>query len=187
MGLREDKRLASMRRVQEVALELFEARGFDDVSVEEVATRAGLGAASVYRHFGTKERLVLWDEYDPMLFEAIAERLPTTPPFEAMVDAVCDALGTFYARDKVRVLRRTNLAWKTPALRAQGLSDLNALREGLARVLEREVPDRLERELHAAVFVAMLDRCIEAWRRDRARTPLVTLIRKAARVVAKLG
>lgn len=177
-----------MRRVQEVALELFEARGFEGVSVEEVAGRAGLGAASVYRHFGTKERLVLWDEYDPMLFEAIAQRLQKKlPPFEAMVDAVCDSLGTFYAAEKARLLRRTNLAWKTPALRAQALSDLNALREGLVEVLRRAVPDRLERELHASVFVAMLDRCIEAWRRDRARTPLVTLIRKAARVVAKLG
>ena len=176
-----------MRRVQEVALELFEARGFDDVSVEEVANRAGLGAASVYRHFGTKEQLVLWDEYDPMLFEAIAQRLPKTPPFEAMVDAVCGALGTFYARDKVSLLRRTDLAWKTHALRARSLIDLNALREGLVEVLRRAVPDKLERELHASVLVAMLDRCIDAWRRDRARTPLVTLIRKAARVVAKLG
>jgi AcrR family transcriptional regulator len=187
MGLREDKRLASMRRVQEAALELFEARGFEAVSVEEIAEAAGVGPASLYRHFGTKERLVLWDEYDPMLFETLARLLPSKRPFAAMVSAVSESLGSFYVQDRARILRRTNLAWKTPALRAQTLAELNGLREGLVEVLRRALPDRLERELHAAVFVTMLDRCIDEWRRSRGRTPLASLIERAARIVARLG
>lgn len=39
----------------------------------------------------------------------------------------------------------------------------------------------------AAVFVTMLDRCIDDWRKNRARTPLATIVRRAAKVVAKLG
>lgn len=177
-----------MRQVQEVALEAFERRGFDAVSVEEIAQRAEVGTATVYRHFGTKERLVLWDAYDPMLFGGITARLIRgDAPFEAMVGAVCDALGAFYERDKRLVLRRTDLAWRTPALRTASLTDLNDLREGLCRVLKRAVSDSFERELMAAVFVTMLDRCIDEWRKGRARTPLATIVRRAAKVVAKLG
>lgn len=177
-----------MRQVQEVALEAFEARGFEAVSVEEIAQRAEVGAATIYRHFGTKERLVLWDAYDPMLFEGITARLKRgDAPFAAMVGAVCDALGAFYERDRRLVLRRTQLAWRTPALRTAALTDLNDLREGLCRVLERAVADGFERELMAAVFVTMLDRCIDEWRKGRARTPLAVIVRRAAKVVAKLG
>lgn len=188
MTVREQQRLRTMRQVQLVALEAFEQRGFDAVSVEEIAQRAEVGTATVYRHFGTKERLVLWDAYDPMLFEGIAARLEAGDgPFEAMVRAVCDALGTFYERDERLVLRRTVLTWRTPALRSAALLDLNDLRQGLCTVLKRAVPDAFERELMAAVFVTMLDRCIDDWRKQRARTPLATIVRRAAKVVAKLG
>jgi AcrR family transcriptional regulator len=177
-----------MRQVQEVALEAFEQEGFDAVSVEEIARRAEVGPATVYRHFGTKERLVLWDAYDPMLFEGIAARLQQgDAPFQAMVGAVNDALGTFYERDKRLVLRRTDLTWRTPALRTVALTDLNELREGLCRVLASAVSNPFERELMAAVFVTTLDRSIDEWRKSRARTPLATIVSRAAKVVAKLG
>lgn len=188
MAERTQRRLQTMRAVQAVALEAFEQRGFDAVSVEEIALRARVGAATVYRHFGTKERLVLWDAYDPMLFEGITSRLGEgDAPFQAMVGAVCDALGTFYEHDQRLVLRRTDLAWRTPALRAAALTDLNDLREGLCRVLKHDVSNAFERELMAAVFVTMLDRCIDDWRKQRGRTPLATIVRRAAKVVAKLG
>ena len=53
--------------MQQVALDLFEQRGFAAVGVEEIARAAGVGPATVYRHFGSKERIVLWDDYDPLL------------------------------------------------------------------------------------------------------------------------
>jgi len=60
-GLRERKRLAAMRRVQEVALDLFDARGFESVSIEEIARAAEVSPSSIYRYFGTKEQIVLYD------------------------------------------------------------------------------------------------------------------------------
>lgn len=188
MDRREAKRLETMRRVQDVALGLFEERGFDAVSVEEIAAAADVGAASIYRNFGTKERLVLWDEYDPLLFEGVTRALASgAPPFQAMVDAVCAGLGQFYRAERARVLRRTDLAVRTPALRAMAHTDLEQLRLGLVRALTPAVADRFERELTAAVFVTLLDRAIERWRHDRARTPLATCIRRGAKLVAAMG
>ena len=54
-------------RVVAAALELFASRGID-VSVREIASAAGVGLATVYRHFPTRDDLV-----DAALVEAFAE------------------------------------------------------------------------------------------------------------------
>lgn len=176
-----------MRRAQDAALELFETRGFDAVTVEDVAGKAGLGVASLFRNFGTKERLVLWDEYDPLLLEAIAERLKSESPLEAMSAGVSDALGAVYEKDRRRVLRRAELMAKTPALQLASRADVQALREGLAQVLTAKVKDALERELLCAVFGATLEVSVERWRKEKARRPLPVILKEAFRVVARLG
>ena len=66
VGLRERKRYAAMRLVQEVALDLFDAHGYVDVTVERIAAASDISPSSVYRYFGTKEHIVLWDENDPI-------------------------------------------------------------------------------------------------------------------------
>ena len=64
-----------MYRIQSVALDLFEARGFEDVTVEEIAEASEVSPSSVYRYFGTKEQIVLWDEYDPDMAEILVAAL----------------------------------------------------------------------------------------------------------------
>jgi AcrR family transcriptional regulator len=56
-------------RIVEVARALFRAKGFDAVSMDEVAKGAGVGTGTLYRHFPTKESL-----YDAVL-EAWAEKV----------------------------------------------------------------------------------------------------------------
>ncbi|MEE9095243.1 TetR/AcrR family transcriptional regulator [Pseudarthrobacter phenanthrenivorans] len=56
-------------RIVEVARELFRARGFDAVSMDEVAKGAGVGPGTLYRHFPTKESL-----YDAII-EAWSEKV----------------------------------------------------------------------------------------------------------------
>jgi AcrR family transcriptional regulator len=56
---RDRKRLATRDAIRGAALDLFMDRGFDMVSVDQVAEAADVGASTVYRHFPTKEDLVL--------------------------------------------------------------------------------------------------------------------------------
>ena len=84
MDGRAERRLDAMRRVQAAALDLFEQRGYEQVTVEDIAAAAEVGPATVYRNFGGKERIVLWDEYDPMIFDAIAARLSEQPVLDAV-------------------------------------------------------------------------------------------------------
>jgi AcrR family transcriptional regulator len=46
------------RRIQEVALELFAERGYDQTSLREIADRLGVTKAALYYHFKTKEEIL---------------------------------------------------------------------------------------------------------------------------------
>lgn len=48
-----------MVSVVAVAHRLFTEQGFDKTTVDQIAAQAGLSGASLFRHFGTKEDIVL--------------------------------------------------------------------------------------------------------------------------------
>ena len=90
-SLRDRKRATAMRLVQEVALDLFDAHGYADITVERIAAAAEVSPSSVYRYFGTKENLVLWDAHDPIWSSYVPLGLRAEPPIESlrlMVDAL---------------------------------------------------------------------------------------------------
>ncbi len=69
----DDGRLArgrkSRARIRQAARELFREKGFDGATLRAIATRAGMGASSIYRHVQSKEELLI-DELAEMQEEA---------------------------------------------------------------------------------------------------------------------
>ena len=59
----DDGRLArgrrSRARIRDAARQLFRERGFDGTTLRAIADRAGMGASSIYRHFRSKEELLV--------------------------------------------------------------------------------------------------------------------------------
>jgi len=62
-------------------MRLFIEHGYDATTVNQVAKAAGVSPMTVYRHFPTKEDLVLFDQYDPL----IAARVAARPTDESLV------------------------------------------------------------------------------------------------------
>jgi AcrR family transcriptional regulator len=87
-GLRERWRVKARRTIQERALDLFDERGFDAVTIEEIAAAAEVSPSSVYRYFGTKEGLVVADEFDSMSQEALDEILDLNDPVGSLLRIV---------------------------------------------------------------------------------------------------
>jgi AcrR family transcriptional regulator len=170
--LRTRKRLAAMKRVQRVALDRFDERGFDAVTVEEIAAAADVSPMSVYRWFGTKESLVVWDEFDPPILTAVAERLGTHAPLDAVRDALVDLLDDIYDRERDTALDRARLIYAEPALLAAADRNARALRSALADVFtDAGVPvDRAR--IIAAVAGALLEVAVDAWQREGGGRPL---------------
>jgi AcrR family transcriptional regulator len=76
MGLRESKKLRTRQEIADRAMQFFAQRGFDHVTVAEVAAAAGVSEKTVYNYFPTKEDL-FFDEVparEAALVAAIRER-----------------------------------------------------------------------------------------------------------------
>lgn len=171
------RRLDAMRRVQTEALRLFEARGFAAVTVDDIASAAKVGPASVYRNFGTKEGVVLWDEYDPRLLDGIAARLASQPPLEAARDAVLDALSEVYTRDRERILQRARLMLAEPSLIAANAAQQEAFRGALAQAF-RKGRSIVEADALAAVVLGLLDATVREWARKDGKLSMSSIVRK---------
>jgi AcrR family transcriptional regulator len=70
-SLRDRKRRRAEDAIRKAALELFSERGFDQVSVTEIAERAEVGRTTFFRYFGDKQE-VLFPEPDQESAEAVA-------------------------------------------------------------------------------------------------------------------
>jgi AcrR family transcriptional regulator len=83
--LREQRRQRTREAIVDAAAELFIERGFDHVSVMEIAQRAGVVEKTVFNHFPVKEGLVF--EADPPMRAALLEAVRRRPAGESVAAA----------------------------------------------------------------------------------------------------
>jgi AcrR family transcriptional regulator len=129
-GKREIKRQETRARIVDAATELFAERGFDAVSVMEIARRAGVVEKTVFNHFPVKEGLVF--DADPPMRGALLETVRRRPAGES----VSAAAGTF-------VVSAVSLLG-TPSA-AEGVARMARIIRGsrTLQVREREIIDEL--------------------------------------------
>lgn len=148
VGRRERKKAATRKAISDAATQLFVERGFDEVSIREVADAADVSPTTVFAHFPQKEALV-FDEDDAqrdMLVAAVRDRP------EGM--SVSDALRDLYRRELIGLAfdptgahRRQfmQLITDTPALRDYAsrmwLRHEDALAAAIAETTGQSEPD----------------------------------------------
>ncbi|MFA9432336.1 TetR family transcriptional regulator [Egicoccus sp. AB-alg2] len=166
LGLRERKRLAAMRRIQEVAIDLFEVDGYDAVTIERIAAQAEVSPSSVYRYFGSKEGVLLWDEYDPVGLQQAAQRMADEPPLDAIREVFRTLVVEAVERDAEHLQRRVRLTMREPAVKAASVLQTHQLGDQIAAMLAAarggEVDD-LEIQVFAHALVGALLGAIEHW------------------------
>ena len=87
------RRRATRDSLREVALAKFVERGFDNVTVAEIAQEVGVTERTFYRHFPTKEA-VLFQDYQQRL-EWLAAALDMRPTTEPLFESVAAAVASF--------------------------------------------------------------------------------------------
>lgn len=145
IGRRERKKAATRQAIADAALELFLERGFEQVSVRDVAERADVSTTTLFAHFPGKEALVFdrEAEVEAELAAAVRER----PAGQDVVEALrAHALASWgrIASDPRRG-RFAALVEQTPALREywerMWMRHAGALGAVIAEELGREADD----------------------------------------------
>jgi AcrR family transcriptional regulator len=118
-GLRERKKQATREQIARVAMRLFAKRGFDAVTVAEVADAARVSEKTVFNYFPTKEDLV-WphgEERVTALIDGIRERPVGTSVVEPFRATTHDFLDRVATGDVDELLARPRLIMQSPVLR----------------------------------------------------------------------
>jgi len=99
--------------LEAIALGLFEARGFGEVTVDEIADAAGISARTFYRYFPTKEDVLQSriDQRAAKLRAALSARSPDEPAFQALRLAYAETVS---AEDAELRRRWTSVVAATP-------------------------------------------------------------------------
>jgi AcrR family transcriptional regulator len=168
MGLRERKRQRMYQDVSDIAVRLFLERGFDAVSVAEVAAAAGISKPTLFRYFPAKEDLVLHRIADHET-EAARVVAGAAEPLEALrrnfLDGLerCDPVTGL--NDNPHVLAFHRLLYGTPALVARAYAHVERSEAALAEALGGGLDARL-----AAGQIIAVQRilALENWRRIAA-------------------
>src|SRR5246127_2934979 len=93
-SLRERKKARTRASLREHALRLFREQGYQATTVEQIAAAAEVLPSTFFRYFPTKEDLVLQDDMDVRMVEALARQPADLPPIPAVRAAMKAAWGS---------------------------------------------------------------------------------------------
>ncbi|MFE9574653.1 TetR family transcriptional regulator [Streptomyces sp. NPDC006692] len=156
-GLRERKKEQTRQRIAAVALRLFSERGFDAVTVNEIAEAAEVAKATLFAYFPTKESLVLHGASDDDLAGIVARR-PAGQTFLEALRAHHRALATAQLppADLDALLARVRVIQDNPALQAAANGLLYQQRQALAQVLADEYGSTAAALMAAQIAASLL-------------------------------
>ena len=119
-GLRALKKERTRDLLVEEALALFQRKGFEGATVDEIALAAGVSRRTFFRYFPTKEAVVFPDREARLArFRAnLARREPGETPF-ARVRRACADMARVFARQRGRIVAQQRVIEASPALIAQ--------------------------------------------------------------------
>jgi AcrR family transcriptional regulator len=123
-GLRERKKQQTRELIAETARRLFAERGFEPVTVAEIARAADVAETTVFNYFPTKEDLVYWrmESFEAALLDAIREREAGQSVLAAFARFVLEPRGLLAEPDaeaRERLAALTRMIAGSPALLAR--------------------------------------------------------------------
>ena len=121
-GLRERHRKRTAADLEEAALALFCDKGFDAVTIDDIAAAADVSRRTFFRYYGSKEDAVLSDHPKRLgeLQAALDRRPADEPALTALRHAILSLAGNV-EEEREHMLRRFQLVNTTPALEARSL------------------------------------------------------------------
>jgi AcrR family transcriptional regulator len=166
-SLTDRKRRAMMLRVQDEAFRRAFEVGYAATTVEAIAAATDVSPSTVYRAFGTKEGIFLWDELELPTRELFEGELAQHSPVDASI-AVVEAIGglEFHLSD-AEMRARFEFVLAEPALRSSLSEAFRHFEGDLARQFVRGgMVGPIEARITAAATMAAMVAAFEVWAMD---------------------
>lgn len=151
-------------QLEDVALQLFDERGFARTTVDDVAAAAGIGRRTFFRYYRSKNDVV-WGDFEAGL-EQLRTRLERVPPVSPLWDGLRTEVLAFNAIDAAeepRHRKRMQLILQVPALQAHSTLRYAAWRDVVAHHVAERLSVPPEALLPQAVAHTALGACLAAY------------------------
>jgi len=174
-GLRERRKQQTRQAISDTATAMFAARGFDHVTIAEVAEAAGVAKMTVTNYFARKEDLV-FDRAEGII-RHLADVVATRAPGESMLAAIRRDYAEAVARADVTLgLSSPEFARMivgSPALISRALEMLDQREQALGDAIAAELGDHGSQPRVVAALLASVHRVLsaEATQRSLAGQP----------------
>jgi TetR/AcrR family transcriptional regulator, regulator of mycofactocin system len=148
-----------------MALRLFSEQGFDETTVEQIATAAGVSRRTFFRYFDSKAD-VLWDAFDGEVraLRAAFAAVPADVPLMTAIRQVVVSVNHYRPRDG-ELRTRMNLIGSVPALQASAANHYDAWERAVSEFAGHRLDQPAESLLPLAIGRATLAVCRAAYDR----------------------
>lgn len=166
------RRSTSWDHISDVAIDLFMARGFDEVSVDDVATAAGIARRTLFRYYPSKSALP-WGDFGVHLdhMRALLDDLDPSVPIRDALRTALLAFNEFDDSDRHR--ERMRLILETETLQAYSMTMYAGWRAVVAAFVARRLrtgPHDLVPQTVAWTMLAVALAAYEQWLADESVT-----------------
>ena len=169
-SLRDRRKRRTAEAIVAGALELFEERGFDRTTIDQIAAAADISRRTFFRYFADKEELFFAE--DERLLEVVEATLDAAPAGEPVLELArraTRALAAHSVADPERRLARERLIAATPALQARRLAKNLRWEQAITARLRELGSGEQEALLVPKLAMACFQTAYERWVRDPGR------------------
>ncbi len=151
-------------RLEQVAMELFNERGFEQVTVAEIAGRAGLTERTFFRYFADKREVLFWGQgaLRDLLVSTVAGAPDSMAPLDA-VAAALEAAGAMLQERREFARQRQAVIAANAGLQERELIKLASLASALTGALRRRGVADPAASLTAEAGIAVFKIAFERW------------------------
>src|SRR5262249_3521554 len=157
---RERKKLRTRETIRREAFRLFDENGYANTTVEAIADAAEVSPSTFFRYFPTKESVLLADDLDPILMEALARQSADLSPVGAARKRAQGGCARVREPQWDRERPRQRLMFSIPEIKSAHYDEyyrtVRTLAEALSRRLGRDRDDFELRVFAGALTGAMM-------------------------------
>jgi AcrR family transcriptional regulator len=174
MGIREEKREQTLKRITQSAISLFAKQGYEATTLDAIAAAAGISRRTFFHYFKSKDDILLSQQAG--LGEQLVEALATEPTRDTpaqTLQAAMRRIAASYPLEELVAIDRLMMSIEVVQSRKQA----NYIRDEhlLLAALRQRWPEQsdISLRLTAQMAIGLTRLSLDAWRSDGGTRPIV--------------